>query len=327
MRTLRGLGTLFLGATLLLTSTGCIKKTLLNGQIQGTREGAMAADTIHDIEVARYAAYAGLAQFEGMHKLAPDNKDGLFLLTKGWAGATFAFTEDDMELAEDHKNKEMAQYHKERAAAGYERAIAYGLELLGKQAKGFEEAKRNDPTLRAWLKDNFTDKDDAANLFWTGYAWLSKVNINKDDPDTVADLFVAVAIIERSVELDETYAYGSGMTALAAYHARTAQGELDESKRLFDKAIALTQGRSLIQKLNYATRYLCAKGDKDGYVKGLQEIVAAGDTMPEQRLTNALAKRKARRFLSKARMEEARANCGFADSKVTAPTTADDGSE
>ena len=316
MRTVPTLSTLLLGATLLFGATGCIKSTLLKGQIQSTREAASAVDTVHDVEVARAMAYAGLAQFEGMHKLAPKNEDALFMLTKGWTGATFAFTEDDMELAEDHRNKEMAEYHKQRAAAGYERAVAYGLELIGNHASGFQEARRNDATLRAWLKNNFTDKDDAANLFWLGYAWIAKTNINKDDPETVADLFVAVAIMERSVELDEGYSYGNGLTVLGAYHARTAQGELDDSKRLFDRAIALTQGRSLIQKFNYTTKYLCARGDKDGYVKGLQEILAAGDTMPEQRLTNALAKRRARRYLSKQRMEEARENCGFADSRV-----------
>ena len=315
----RTLSTLLLGATLLVGSTGCIKSTLLNGQIQGTREGASAVDTVHDLEVARAIAYAGLGQFEGMHKLAPGNDDALFLLVKGWTGATFAFTEDDMEAAEDHKNKDLAEYHKQRAAAGYERAIAYGLELLGHRAKGFEAASKNDATIRGWLKEHFTSKDDAANLFWLGYAWIAKVNINKDDPETVANLFIAVALIERSVELDETYSYGNGLTVLAAYHARTAQGELDESKRLFDRAIAQTQGRSLVQKFNYATKYLCAKGDKDGYVKTLQEVLAAGDTMPEQRLTNALAKRRARRYLSKHRMEDARENCGFADSKVSAP--------
>jgi hypothetical protein len=326
MRIVRTLSPLLLGGSLLLGTTGCIKSTLLKGQIQGTREASSAVDTVHDVEVARSMAYAGLAQFEGMHKLAPDNEDALFMLTKGWAGATFAFTEDDMELAEDHKNKEMAHYHKQRAAAGYERAIAYGLDLLAKRDKGFADARKNDATMRAWLKANFTDKEDAANLFWVGYAWIAKTNINKDDPETVADLFIAVAILERSVELDETYSYGNGLTALAAYHARTAQGELDDSKKLFDRAIAITQGRSLIQKFNYATKYLCAKGDKDGYVKTLQEIVAAGDTMPEQRLTNALAKRRARRYLSKQRMEDARENCGFADAKVgPAEATPDDG--
>lgn len=314
MRNPRILAPLAVAAACLFGTTGCIKSTLLKGQIEGTRKASSAVDTLHDFEVARAAAYAGLAQFEGMHKLAPDNTDALFMLTKGWAGATFAFTEDEWEMHDDMKHKEMAEYHRLRAVAGYERAIEYGKELLEKSGKkGFAEASKSDATLRAWLKEHFTEKDDAANLFWLGYAWLAKTNANKEDSETVALLWVAVAILERSVELDETYNYASGLTALAAYHARTAQSELNEAKPLFDKAMAHTQGKALIQKFNYATRYLCGKGDREGYVKALQEIVDAGDTLPEQRLTNSIAKRRARRYLGKARLDEARENCGFAD--------------
>src|SRR5262249_25486434 len=84
-----------LAITLALSGTGCIKKSLLNGQIEATRTGAGAADTIADYDLARAAASAGLLQFEGMHRLAPDNEDALYLLIKGWAGYGYAFAEDD----------------------------------------------------------------------------------------------------------------------------------------------------------------------------------------------------------------------------------------
>ena len=86
-------------ATLALSSTGCLKTMILNGTIEGTRTGSEAFDTIGDYELARPAAQAGLAQFEGMHVLAPDNADALFMLTKGWAGYAFGFVEDEMQAA------------------------------------------------------------------------------------------------------------------------------------------------------------------------------------------------------------------------------------
>ena len=60
--------------------TGCIESMLTNGQIATTRKASAAFDTISDYELARSAAMAGLVQFEGMHKLAPDNEDALFML-------------------------------------------------------------------------------------------------------------------------------------------------------------------------------------------------------------------------------------------------------
>jgi hypothetical protein len=290
-----------------LGSTGCIKSMLVNGQISSTRKGAGALNTVGDYELARSAASAGLAQFEGMHNLAPDNEDALFLLTRSWVSYGYAFVEDDYDAATDAGDDDLADYHKKRARLAYDRAVFYGLELLGKHAEGFEAAKKNDETMRAWLKSNFDDKEDAEILFWAGYAWLARVNISKDQPEMVADLFVGIAMLERSLELDPEYNNYGATTALAAYHARTAAAELDQAKQLFEGAIQKTEGKSLLIKVNYATRYACLKGDKALYEKLINEVLSAEDPDPNQRLTNTIAKRRAKRALSKPRME----NCGF----------------
>jgi predicted RNA-binding Zn-ribbon protein involved in translation (DUF1610 family) len=49
------------------------------------------------------------------------------------------------------------------------------------------------------------------------------------------------------------------------------------------------------------------KGDKENYVKTLTEVLEAGDTMPEQRLQNTIAKRRAKRYMGKERLKA----CGF----------------
>src|SRR5579883_1259104 len=88
-------------AALSLGTTGCIKKMLTDGQIEATRRASGAFDSLGDYEVARGAAQAGLVQFEGMHGLAPDNEDALYLLAKGWVGYAYGFIEDEIEIAED----------------------------------------------------------------------------------------------------------------------------------------------------------------------------------------------------------------------------------
>ncbi len=288
-------------------STGCIKKMLLDGQLESTRKASAAVDTVQDYEVANAAAFAGIAQFEGLHYLAPENKDGLFLLTKGWTGATFAFIEDQMEQAEDAEDSDspLYAYHQGRARAGYDRAIAYGIELLEMTTPDFAAAKRNDATIKEWL-DTFTEEDVPA-LFWTGYAWIARVNVMKENPELVSELFIGVAMIERVVALDETYMYGSAHTILGAYHARTAMAELDESKKHFDRALQISQGKLNLPKVQLAMKYYCMKADKESYVKTLTEVVESGDIFPEQRLSNNIAKRRAKRYLSEKRM----AACGF----------------
>ena len=315
---------LVLAATLAIGSTGCVKKMLLNGQIHSTRIGAGAADTIGDYEVARGAAAGGVLQFEGMHRLAPDNEDALFLLLRGWAGWGYAFAQDDYEVATLAGDEAAAEYHKKRAKLAFDRSIAYGLELIAKEDDGFANAKKNADALKAWLKDHFDDKEDAETLFWLGSAWLARVNLLKDEPEYVAELYVGVEILERSRQLDpELMAWGATST-LAAYHARTAMAELDEAKKLLDLALEKTQRKSLGILLNYA-KYACVKSDQALYEKVLNEILAAEDPEPTLRLQNAIAKRRAKRALSKPAMEE----CGFsapsapAKPAASAPAEAD----
>jgi hypothetical protein len=302
-----GQGTSRLWAVVLVAAAafGCVKTAILNGQIKGTRDGSVAIDTLSDYEVARTIAYAGLGQFEGMHELAPDNEDALFLLTKGWTATGFAFIEDDYEMAVDADDDARADYHRARARAAYDRAIQYGIALLELRAKGFDKAKNNVASMKTYLSQFY--KNDALSLLWVGTAWLAKANIAKDDPAVVAELHVGEALVERSVELNESLAYAAGRTALGSYHARTAMAELDASLKHFMRAIELTQGKALLPKFALARSYYCMKGDKGSYEKTLREVIDAPDLLPEQRLQNAIAKRRARRYLGKSRM----ATCGF----------------
>ena len=68
-----------------------------------------------------------------------------------------------------------------------------------------------------------------------------------------------------------------------------------------------TKRADLMVQLTYAQTYACVTPDRPLYEKLMNEVLAAGDTDPDQRLENTIAKRRARRWLGKARMEA----CGF----------------
>jgi hypothetical protein len=292
-----------------LGSSGCLKKMILDGQIASTRKASAAVTTIGDWEVAQRITYAGVAQFEGMHYLAPENLDALFMLTKSWSGMAFGFIEDELERAEDAHGDMSGEYayHKARAVAAYSRAIYYGTQALDMMNPGYDQAKRNAKTMRAWLQGFDDAEEHVPQLFWVGQAWLGRTGLMRDDPATVSELFVGYEIIKRAVELDETYLDGSGHVMLGAYHARSRMAELDESKKHFERALQINGGKALLTKFQYAVRYYCAKMDKESYVRLLNEVLDAGDVLPHARLNNAIAKRRAKRALSEERMEM----CGF----------------
>jgi hypothetical protein len=298
----RGILGALLAAALSMTTTGCLKKVLIDGQVRGTRDGAPAVNTLHDFEVARSVARAGLGTLEGMYKLAPYNEDALFLLTRSWAGASFAFSEDEYEQAQEQRDDVMAAYHKARTRSGFERARFYGIQLLSKKAPGFEAARRNADTIKAWVNEHFRHQEEAEDLLWASFAWIGLVGIAKDDPA------IGVAMAERSLELDEKLEYGMAHILLGAYHARTAQSELEDAKRHFEAALKINGGKFLSTELNYAQRYYCAKSDRPNYERLLNKVLAAGDPLPEARLQNLIAKRRARRYLENKIFQE---DCGF----------------
>ncbi len=297
-------------ATIVLSSlggTGCIKKVLLDGQISSTRTASAAVNTIGDFEVANAAAFAGLAQMEGMRYLAPDNQDAQFMLLRSWAGSSFGFIEDAMERADDAEGQLSPEfaYQRKRAIEGYSRGIWYGKQLFESEAEGFDAATRNADTMKAYLAQ--FDEDHVELLFWMGQAWMGRVNVGKDDPALVSELFVGVACMQRVLELKPDFMHGAAHVAIGSYHARSATAELEEGKKHFEEAIRISEGKFLSAKLMFARTYHCAKGNKDEYTRLLSEVVDAGDTIPAQRLPNTLAKRKAYRSLQPKRM----ANCGF----------------
>ncbi len=293
-------------AVLLLTSSACLDRMILDGTVKSTRDASSAFDTLSDLEVARIGAASSLVQLEGMQKLAPDNEDALYLLTQSWAGYAGAFIEDEWEQAVDREDDEGEAAQAKRARDAYERAIRFGTVLLEQKKPGFVAAQKNADTIKAYM-NQYTAKADAEPLLWLGAAWLSRGSVASEDSAVVAELYVGVALLERAVALDEGVGYATGLAALGAYHARAPDAELDEAKKLFERALSLTNRGALTVQLLYAQSWACNAHDKTAYGKLLAEVVEAGDVMPSQRLENVVAKRKAKRYLAPPRLKR----CSF----------------
>lgn len=290
---------------ILFGGTGCLDRIILDGTLQSTRQAAKTFDTLSDLEVAKEGAGSSLVQLEGMWTLAPDSEDALFLLTQSWTGYASAFIEDSWEQAVDKEDEDGEVLHARRAKAAYDRAVKYGSSLLEQKKPGFAAAQKNSATMKAYLAG--FEKKDAENLLWVGLAWLSRGGVAADQPEVVAELFVGVELLERSVELDETLAYATGLAALGAYHARAPDAELPQAKVLFERALALTGRKALTVQLMYAQNYACQTHDAKLYRDLLNEVVSAGDVLPEQRLENEIAHRKGARYLGAPRLKR----CGF----------------
>lgn len=309
--------TLAAGAVSLAT-TGCAeryvmiqvgvfpKPMLFEDAMQWTREASDVVQTMHDFEAAEEAAYGSMGMLEGLHKLVPDDEDGLILLTRAWSGIAFAFMDDEREDALDHKDEQLAAYHEARARQAFKRARFYGTELVDLRAKGFKEAQKNAATLRAWLQENYTDKDRAEELLWLAFSIVGRVGFDLDNPETVAELWIGIELAEHSLRLNETLEYGTGHTMIGA--AQAGLQDYAGAKKHFDRALELSGGKVLTAQVTMAQRYYCPKRDKKMYFEMLNQVLASPDPLPEQRLSNTIAKRRARRYLGNKYWQE---DCAF----------------
>ena len=293
---------LFSLALVLSPVGGCDTTKLTADSTAGLFDRAAPAfEQYWDYETAMKAAPATIVQLEGILHIVPDNPGILLQTSKAYIGYAFGWVEDQAEIAEFAGDLEEQERLHNRARLMYTRATDLMKHRLRQNVKGFDKATtKGIDDFNAFLKKNFKEKSDAEILLWTGYAWGSKINMSRDDMESVADLAYAIAMVERSVELDHTYYSGAGLTFLAVATTNAMSADMDKAKAYFESAMQETERGSLVAQINMARHYAVKKGDRELFTKLLNEVLDAKDVRPETRLTNRIARRRAERYLANA---------------------------
>ena len=263
-------------------------------------DSTSAIDSESDVDLARDSSLAFLKMLEGFYLQNPKDPQVLLLLTRSYAGYAYGFTENDILAA---KGSDEAAYQKasERAKLFYTRARKYGLELLSLNKKFAAAQEGSIDQFQAALK-SFGPKD-IEHLFWAGLAWGNYLNYNKDSVEAVAELPRIEALMGRVVELNGSYYYGGPHLFFGAFYGsrpKTLGGDPQKSKESFEKAIAVTDGKYLIALVAMAQFYAVQVQDVGLFQRTLNSVVAAdAAALPEQRLSNELAKERAQILLRK----------------------------
>jgi len=247
--------------------------------------GIEALEEESDIVFAQESAPGNLKLLEGLIKADPENEKLLLSASRGFAFYSLAFIEG--------KDKERAKYF-------YLKGKDYGLNIL-KKNKQFNEALNKDVDSFNQALKVFV-KNDVPALFWSGFSWGSWINLNLDSPEALVELPKVEFIMQRVLELDETYYYGGAHTFFGtAYGFRPPMlgGNLEKAREHFDKAGKIADGKFLLNYVYKARYYAVPIQDRNLFEAILQEVILAPpDILPEQRLVNEIAKVKAKEMLS-----------------------------
>ncbi len=282
---------------------GACSQFAANSTVRIMAQASPALQSFSDPALAEASLPYSITQMEGLLLVVPNNTSLRINLMRALGSYGFGFLEERLEVAERADDEERMEHYRSRATAMYLRAKAVGFETLTQEEDGDGGAdgavRRGIDAWRSYLQ-RFDDREQVGMIFWTGYAWARHINLNKNDPDVLADLPFAIAIFERALQLDPTYMNYAPCAAMAAYYSRAAPslgGEPERSRELFERAINGTQRHFLTYLVLQARAYAVMVQDRALYRRLLEEVINAGDVMPEQRLANQIAKRRARRYL------------------------------
>lgn len=282
------------GGTLNRLTAGSTAKVLLAGKPALEREA--------DYDLARDALPTQLKLAESLLEVSPDNDILLQLCAQAFSQYAYGFVEEESEAIAD-ADPERAKVLKARARDLYLRGMRFGLRMLARQDSRFPGVfYKSDEELRAAV----ASLGDGAlpGLFWTGFGMAGAINVGKERPELIAWLPRIGIVMERAAAIDEKYFFASPLLTLGAFwggRSATFGGDLPKGKQYFERALALYPDFLTIKVL-YARLYAVQAQDGALYRRLLDEVLAAdlSKAMPEQRLANTIAQRKARRYLAEA---------------------------
>ena len=272
--------------TLLLFSAmflffSCSVQKLAVRSMSGILNNAMVAlyeET--DLTLAENALASDLKLLEGLIKTDPQNEKLLLMASQGFGAYALGFVEDE---------------NPERAKKLYLRGKSYGLKILNKNLN-FQKAITG-PTEDFKKSLSLFNRKDVPALFWTANNWASWINLNFNNPEALIDLPRVQLIMERVLELDESYFFGGAHLFFATIYAVRPPilgGDIKKAKHHFDSCFNFSQEKFLLPYVYYAQHYLTRQFDEELFVKTLKKVInTPDDILPGQQLPNAIAKKKA----------------------------------
>jgi tetratricopeptide (TPR) repeat protein len=260
---------------------GCVQTMAIRTMGGIMDYGLEAFNEEGDLKLAESALGSNLKLVEALIKGDPENRKLLLMASQGFNAYALAFAEDDSV---------------ERARGFYRRGREYGLRVL-MQNSTFKDAFDKDVTAFQSALKTFS-KDDVPALFWTAFGWGSYINITRSDVSVIADLPKVLAMMEYVRQLDPTYYYGGPYLILGSIEGsmpKALGGKPERAKEYFDRAAELTGGKFLLTFVYYAKTYAVQTQNQELFEALLKKIDdAPADILPEARLSNAIAKRKAK---------------------------------
>jgi hypothetical protein len=271
---------------LLFLFSGCVQTIAVNTVGGIADDGFSAFKEESDLDFAEKALPANIKLLEVMLKSSPDNTRLLTLLSQGYSSYALGFLEDK---------------DPDRAREFYLRGRDYGLRIL-RQNSDLDKALLGSPDdLKATLAK--LSADDAPAVFWTAFGWGSYIYLSLNNTDAIGDLPRAETLMSFVVAKDSTFYYSGAHVFLGTLYGSRPKllgGDPAIAKDHFEAALRINHGRFLMTYVYYARSYAVQTQNEALFEELLTKVQDTPlDILPEFRLANAIAKKKAELLLAR----------------------------
>jgi predicted anti-sigma-YlaC factor YlaD len=287
---------LLLGA---LMVSGCsLQRFAANRLGDALASGSSVYATDNDPELVGAALPFGLKTIESLLLQSPHHRGLLLAATSGFTQYSYAFVQTRADFAED-SDLARAKELREEAGSLYRRALDYGM-------RGLEEIQ---PGMRTMLKTNPDAAlarfraADVPQLYWTAIAWGAAISLNKTDTELGAGLPQVEALMIRAQALDEGYAGGAIYDFFIVYEGgrpTAAGGSVERARANLERALKLSKGLRAAPLVSFAETVDVGLQNRAEFIKLLNQALTIDvNALPEQRLANIIAQRRARWLLAR----------------------------
>ncbi len=189
-----------------------------------------------DLVLAREASAFYLKLSESVLRQAPGHLKLAESVAAGFTQYAYAFVSFEAERIEA-TDAQAAQKLRERAARLYRRAHRHAIAALEQRTPGFASALASADAAK-WPR---LDASEVGVAYWAAASWGGFIALSKDDPETVADLPLAVRLAQLAWVRDPQHGDGALASLMGSFESARPGGDRRLAERYFDQAIATSR--------------------------------------------------------------------------------------
>ncbi len=283
----------------LLATAGCSVRKYAVKQMGGAlanSAGTFSSD--NDPELIRAAVPFSLKLIEALLEQTPKDPTLLYAAANGFTEYSYAFVHMDADMVED-RDRAAAAAMRTRASKLYLRARDYGLRGLEVKHPNFSASLKANPKTAV----QSLGAKDVPFMYWTALPWAGALAASRD-MFMLPQIPQFEALLDRALELDESYDHGALHTFLITFEMSSPTRRGDKSARArqhFDRAIELGRGHQVGPYVSYAEAVLIPAKDRAQFEEMLKKGIAIDvNAEPGYRLRNIILQNRARWLLSRA---------------------------